>query len=83
MAKRPMPRTVSASSVGATKMRATTSLAAPSPAACTIGATVFTSSAASQLMMAPSPSRPGQLQHPLPQGGDEDRHRLLRGDARA
>ena len=36
----------------------------PSPAACTIGATVFTSSAPSQLMMAPSPSRPASFSIP-------------------
>ena len=34
-----MARTVSASSLGATKIRATTSFSVPSPAACTIGAT--------------------------------------------
>ena len=55
---------MSASSVGATKIRATTSFASPSPAACTMGATVETSSAESQLMMAPSPSRPASFSIP-------------------
>ena len=55
---------MSASSVGATKMRATTSFSAPPPASCTIGATVDTSSADSQLMMAPSPSRPASFSIP-------------------
>ena len=45
--------------VGATKMRATTSFGVPSgDAACTMGATVETSSADNQLMIAPSASRP-------------------------
>ena len=60
--------TVSRSVVGATKILATTSRvtspgAAP-PAACTIGATVATSSAESQLMIAPSPSRPARRSMP-------------------
>src|SRR3954463_3696153 len=59
MANLPMARTVSASSDGQQKMRATTSL--PSP---TYGTTVFTSSADSQLMMAPSPSRPASFNMP-------------------
>ncbi len=45
-------------------MRATTSFSTPSPAFCTIGATVETSSAESQLMMAPSPSRPASFSIP-------------------
>ena len=53
---------MSASSDGATKMRATISLS--SPTACTTGATFFTSSADSQLMMAPSPSRPARRSMP-------------------
>jgi hypothetical protein len=59
-----MARTVEASSLGATKMRATTSLGSPPPACCTIGATVVTSSADSQLMIAPSPSRPARRSIP-------------------
>ena len=64
MARRPKARTVSASSVGATKIRATTSFSTPPPACCTMGATVDTSSADSQLMMAPSPSRPASFSIP-------------------
>ena len=67
MAKRPMARTVSVSSLGATKMRATISFSVPSalgPNWRTTGATCDTSSADSQLMMAPSPSRPASRSMP-------------------
>ena len=46
-------------------------------------ATVVTSSADSQLMIAPSRLPPGQAQHALAQRGDEDRRRLLGPDAEA
>ena len=62
MAKRAWALTVSVSVDGTTKMRATTSLS--SPWAVTMGATVATSSADSQLMMAPSPSRPARFSMP-------------------
>src|SRR6478735_9917760 len=57
--RRPIARTVSRSVVGSTKMRAATSL--PSP---TMGATVFTSSAESQLTIAPSAARPASRNIP-------------------
>ena len=56
---RPNCRTVVASSDGQTKMRATISLPGP-----TSGTTRLTSSADSQLMMAPSPSRPASRSMP-------------------
>ena len=56
---RPTRRARSASSVGHTKIRATISFPGP-----TSRATVGTSSAASQLMMAPSASRPASRSMP-------------------
>ncbi len=67
MANRAWARTVSASALGHTKIRAAISgagLPALVAASCTIGATVETSSADSQLMMAPSPSRPAMRNMP-------------------
>ena len=75
IARLPTACTRPASSEGSTKMRAAISLPAP-----TWGATVFTSSAESQLTIAPSPSRPAQAQHPLAQRGDEDGRLLGNGD---
>ena len=79
----PAARTVSASSVGHTKMRATISLPGP-----TSGATFFTSSGESQLMMAPSASLPAMRNMPGRSaatrigGGSRHAHRELEALAR-
>ncbi len=57
-----MLRTCAASGFGTTKMRATISLSGP--ASRTYGATFLTSSAESQLMIAPSPTRPASRSMP-------------------
>ena len=62
--RRPMVRATSASSVTMTKMRATISRGAPSAAFSTSATDVATSSALSQLRMAPSASRPARCNMP-------------------
>ena len=76
MAKRPAARTVSVSSVGATKMRATISLSAPC-GRCTMrghrGHVVGREPVDDGAVALPA----GEAQHALAQRGDQDRRRLL------
>jgi len=62
--RRPMVRARSASSHTMTKMRATISRGAPAAALSTSATEVLTSSALSQLRMAPSASRPARCSMP-------------------
>ena len=79
MAKRPKPRTVSASTPGATKMRATISLSSPS--ARTYGRDRRHVVGRQPVDDGAVALTAGESQHALAQRGDQDRHGLLGHDA--
>ena len=83
MAYRAPARTASAFSLGHTKMRATISRSSPPAASATTGATLGTSSGRQPVDDRAVALAPGEAQHALAQGGDEDRRRSARGAPRA